>query len=88
MNDFEVMVYQRQSMMNFPPATDLELAIEPEMPAMGHGSPNNVNPVHLENGHYAGRVNFTMSGLWRVHVELRNATGDLVSDEISFDIDF
>jgi len=40
------------------------------MPSMGHGSPNNVNPVLTKNGHYKGKVNFTMTGDWRINLEL------------------
>ncbi len=39
------------------------------MPSMGHGSPNNVNPVHRELGHYHGSVNFTMTGDWLVELD-------------------
>ncbi|MDZ7847879.1 MAG: FixH family protein [Owenweeksia sp.] len=74
LNDFEVMIYRRESMMSFPDATDFQVEIEPTMPSMGHGSPDNINPVHVANGLYAGKVNFTMSGHWKVAVTLRNST--------------
>jgi hypothetical protein len=40
------------------------------MPSMGHGSPNNINPLHIKNGHYKGKVNFTMTGDWRINLVL------------------
>ena len=52
-------------MMNFPPDDSYTIEITPEMPSMGHGSPNNVNPVNTGNGHYKGKVNFTMTGEWK-----------------------
>ncbi len=79
-NDFELMIYKRESMMSFPPVSDLKVEIEPIMPAMNHGSPNNENPVHVENGLYAGKVNFTMTGFWRVNIRLKDAHDALVHE--------
>lgn len=73
--------------MNFPPVSDLTVEITPEMPSMGHGSPNNVNPVYIENGHYKGKVNFTMTGDWRIHLTLKK--GDrLITNKAFFDLYF
>lgn len=84
-NDFEVVLHRRASMMDFPFTDKYTLEIVPEMPSMGHGSPNNVNPVHDAMGHYKGKVNFTMTGLWKVTVKLyRN--GILVSDDLYFEL--
>lgn len=88
MNDFELMIYQRESMMSFPGAMDLQVEIEPEMPTMGHGSPNNENPEHVEGGLYRGKVNFTMSGYWEVHVTVKDGDGNILNDDISFNITF
>jgi hypothetical protein len=65
----------------------MTVEITPEMPSMGHGSPNNVNPVHTGNGHYKGTVNFTMTGDWRIHLKLTR-NGRLISDKAYFDILF
>ncbi|MFY0653958.1 MAG: FixH family protein [Cyclobacteriaceae bacterium] len=83
-NDFEVTVYKRAGMMSWPAVEGLTIQITPEMPAMGHGSPNNVNPTHVGNGHYKGTVNFTMTGLWRINVSILEA--DNLLAETSFDI--
>ena len=69
LNDFEIGLYKKQTMMSFPPVTNATVVIEPTMPSMGHGSSNNVNPVHTSNGHYLGKVNFTMTGDWQVAIE-------------------
>lgn len=64
------------------PATDLHLQIDPQMPSMGHGSPGNVHPVHEGDGVYRGRVNFTMSGYWIVHVTVsRTHSGAQTPDD-------
>lgn len=86
-NDLEFTVHYKETMMSFPPAEDLTLAIEPEMPSMDHGSPNNENPVHVENGHYKGKVNFTMTGRWRVHLSIKKGS-QVVKDDAYFDITF
>ncbi len=87
MNDFGLAVYKKTGMMSFPADSSLSFSITPEMPTMGHGSPNNVNPVHQGNGHYAGKVNFTMTGLWRLNLGIFNGT-TAVDPGQSFDIEF
>lgn len=81
-NDIAVLVNSRKDMMNFPPVTDLRMEINPEMPSMSHGSPNNVNPGHQQNGIYRGKVNFTMTGDWRIHFRLLRGTEVVVEDAI------
>lgn len=88
LNTFEVMVYKKESMMSFPPVTDLNIEIDPEMPTMGHGSPNNENPVHISDGLYRGKVNFTMSGFWKVNMSITDNNGKTVKDNAYFDITF
>jgi hypothetical protein len=86
-NQFEVTVHYRNNMMSFPPSSDVILEIEPEMPSMDHGSPNNEHPVHTTNGHYLGKVNFTMTGWWRVHLTMKKE-GTVIADDLHFDIIF
>jgi len=87
MNTFEITINCMQTMMAFPSCSDFTVEITPEMPSMGHGSPNNVNPVHVSNGHYVGTVNFTMTGAWRINMLLKKS--DWVKARSSyFDITF
>ena len=88
MNDFEVVIYNKASMMDFPPIENLIIEITPEMPSMGHGSPNNVNPVHTANGHYYGQVNFTMTGYWKVNIVVKDSQGNVMNNTGFFDITF
>lgn len=74
MNDFEITLHKKETMMSFPAATNYTVEIEPEMPSMGHGSPNNVNPVHTGNGHYKGQVNFTMTGEWNINLRIMDGS--------------
>lgn len=84
-NDFEIAIHKKATMMSFPAVDDYTIEIEPTMPSMGHGSPNNVNPVLTSNGHYAGKVNFTMTGLWRIHLLIKKGTA-VVDSSAYFDI--
>ncbi|MFC2175488.1 FixH family protein [Bacteroidota bacterium] len=81
-NDFEVTLHSRETMMSWPGIENYTVEIEPEMPSMGHGSPNNVNPTHTSNGHYKGKVNFTMTGVWRVNLKIMD--GATVVDNSSY----
>lgn len=87
MNDIEFAVYKKVSMMSFPPDDSYTIEITPEMPSMGHGSPNNQNPVDIGNGHYKGKVNFTMTGEWRVNVVVKK-DGETISNGLYFNITF
>ena len=86
-NDLKFTIHYKESMMSFPSAEDLTIEIEPEMPSMDHGSPNNVNPVHQDSGHYQGKVNFTMTGWWRVNITITKGS-EVVTDEAYLDITF
>ena len=87
MNDIEFTIHKKADMMNFPADDSYTIEITPEMPSMGHGSPNNVNPVNTGNGHYKGKVNFTMTGEWKVNVLVKK-DGNTVSKNAYFNITF
>jgi hypothetical protein len=80
LNDVEILVNKMADMMNFPPENNLSIEMTPEMPSMGHGSPNNVNPTFTSNGHYKGKVNYTMTGDWRLHFKISKGGVELVND--------
>jgi len=86
LNNFEISIHKKD-MMDFPAVNDYTVEIEPTMPSMGHGSPNNVNPVFTSMGHYIGKVNFTMTGLWNVKITLKK-NGVTIDNKQSFDITF
>jgi len=65
----EILAVQKKSALEWPPVGDLMLEIIPEMPTMGHGSPDNENPISTGDGHYRGKVNFSMAGPWTVTVK-------------------
>ena len=54
--------------------------IDPRMPDMGnHTSPNNTQLVKQADGSYLGTINLTMTGLWRIHLTVRDAQGNVVA---------
>ncbi len=86
-NDMEITIHKEMSMMDFSPMNNYTVQMDPEMVAMGHSSPNNVDPVATEMGHYKGQVNFTMSGNWRINLRLMD--GQTVVDSTTyFDVTF
>lgn len=87
LNNFEITLHKMADMMDFPAVNNYTVEIEPVMPSMGHGSPNNVHPVLTSNGHYLGKVNFTMTGLWQVKIKLFK-NGVLLDDTQFFEIEF
>ena len=60
--------------------------IDPRMPDMGnHTSPDNVGLTPQADGTYQGTVNLTMTGLWRIHLTVRDQKGNIVAggDDLS-----
>ena len=54
--------------------------IDPRMPDMGnHTSPDNKALVRQADGSYVGIINLTMTGLWRIHLTVRDAQGNVVA---------
>lgn len=87
LNDIEILINKRADIMNFPGVPGLKILMTPEMPSMGHGSPNNVNPVSIGNGHYKGKVNYTMTGDWRIHFKI-SSEDVVIMDDAYIDILF
>ena len=88
LNDIVFGIYKKETMMSFPPVEGYMIEMEPEMPSMNHGSPNNVNPVSKGMGMYEGVVNFTMTGYWKVNLDFKTANGDDIKLDQFFDITF
>ena len=86
MNDLVILINQNQ-MMSFPAVNDFKIIFTPEMPSMGHGSPNNINPVTMGNGRYKGKVNYTMTGDWKLHFKI-SRNDIVIIDDATIDILF
>jgi hypothetical protein len=75
-NNFEIIAFKSHG-DEFIPVENLIIQMTPEMPSMNHGSPNNSDPTHAENGHYKGKVNFTMTGEWRINLIIRTPSSSI-----------
>ena len=82
LNDVTFLVNKRASMMSFPAVNDFIIVMDPQMTSMGHGSPNNISPVSIGNGYYKGQANFTMTGDWRLNLDLIKAGDTIVMANI------
>ena len=81
----EILAAQKSSAVEWVPMDELTLEIIPRMPAMGHGSPDNKNPVFVIEGRYQGQVNFTEAGLWTVTVKVNQ--GEEMIGEVVLEYD-
>jgi hypothetical protein len=64
LNPVVVTLSESPDMMNFTPVSDASFTLQPEMPAMGMGAPDSVNPTLTSDGIYEGQVAFSMPGSW------------------------
>lgn len=82
-NDMTVGLYKMDSMMAFSTVDHFSIQIDPRMPSMGnHGSPNNTDLVQSAlDKLYHGKLSLTMTGYWRINLQLRNAENELLKGE-------
>jgi hypothetical protein len=66
-----------QDMMIVVSVYDATLALDPEMPSMGHGSPGSVEPALTAPGRYEGSLSFSMAGPWETTVTVTEAAAIL-----------
>ena len=61
-------------------AQEFTIEIIPTMPDMGnHSSPDNVALKKQESGIYEGKLNLTMTGLWDIHLVVKDKDGSIVA---------
>ena len=81
-NDMEAVLYKMESMTSFLAVDDYKIKIDPRMPGMGnHSSPNNVDLVQNEGAVYTGKLSLTMTGYWKINLQLENGDGALLKGE-------
>ena len=83
LNDMKVGVWKMQDMMTFPVVEGYTLKIDPRMPSMGnHSSPNNVHATQTSTGElYNGKLSLTMTGYWKINLQLAKPDGTIVKGE-------
>lgn len=77
LNPIVVTVHEMKDMMTFAPRAGLVLAVDPQMPSMGHGAAGSVNPTQVAAGRYEGLLSFSMPGDWETTVAISDAAGAL-----------
>jgi hypothetical protein len=82
-NDLSVGVWKMVDMNNFSVVDGYKVKIDPRMPSMGnHTSPNNVHATQNNvGGFYYGKLSLTMSGYWKINLQLENSSGTLLKGE-------
>ena len=83
LNDMTVGIFKMENMMSFPIVNQCKLKIDPRMPSMGnHGSPNNVDLTQsASTGLYNGKLSLTMTGYWKINLQLLNASNEVLKGE-------
>ncbi len=86
-NDMTAAVYKMTDMMHFTIVDDFTLIIDPRMPGMGnHGSPNNVDLTQSGSDDlYHGKLSLTMTGYWKINLQLLDASGSTIKGEVVTD---
>lgn len=76
-------VWKMQDMMTFPVIDNYTLKIDPRMPSMGnHSSPNNIDLTQTIAGDlYNGKLALTMTGYWKINLQLLDASGTVLKGE-------
>lgn len=98
-NDIAAVLYKMESMTSFVAVKNYTIKIDPRMPGMGnHTSPNNVDLTQGTDGMYYGKLSLTMTGYWKINLQLLDATqttlkGEAVTDtnegsSIYFELEF
>ncbi len=81
-NNMQVGLFRMENMMLFPIVDDFTIAIDPRMPSMGnHGSPNNLNLTQNADRFYHGKLSLTMTGYWKINLQLFNQAQELLKGE-------
>lgn len=83
LNDMAVGIYKMKDMMTFEAVNNFKIKIDPRMPSMGnHGSPNNTDLLQSEtNGFYKGKLSLTMTGYWKINLQVLNADNEVLKGE-------
>jgi hypothetical protein len=82
-NDIQAYISKKNTPATTPYALATEkftIEIDPRMPDMGnHTSPDNVALTKQADGSYKGSINLTMTGLWRIHLTVKDTQGNIVA---------
>lgn len=82
-NNMAAGLYKMQDMMTFTAVDNFKVKIDPRMPSMGnHSSPNNTDLTQsTTGGFYNGKLSLTMTGYWKINLQLLNVSGEILKGE-------
>lgn len=81
-NTITAALFKMESMMIYPVVNNYTIKIDPRMPGMGnHGSPNNIDLTQAADGIYHGKLSLTMSGYWKINLQLLNTESEVIKGE-------
>ncbi|WP_343670885.1 hypothetical protein [Chitinophaga sp.] len=81
-NDISMVLYKMESMTSFTVVDNYTIKIDPRMTGMGnHTSPNNVDLTQGTDKMYYGKLSLTMTGYWKINLQLQDTTGTIVKGE-------
>ncbi|MVT08750.1 FixH family protein [Chitinophaga tropicalis] len=82
-NTMTAVLYKMESMSAFTVADNFRIKIDPRMPGMNnHTSPNNKALTQSNTGGvYKGALSLTMTGYWKINLQLEDAQGNLLKGE-------
>lgn len=81
-NDISMVLYKMESMTSFVIVDGYTIKIDPRMTSMGnHTSPNNVNLTQGTDMMYYGKLSLTMTGYWKINLQLQDASETIVKGE-------
>ena len=77
-NDVTAYIHERKDANTYIPVENFTLKLDPRMPSMeNHSSPNNVDLAwNAAEKIYRGKVNFSMTGYWKLNLILQNEQGE------------
>ena len=87
-NDMTVGVFKMETMLLFPVVDGFKVKIDPRMPSMSnHGSPNNIDLTQsIADKLYHGKLSLTMTGYWKINLQLLNANNEVLKGEAITDL--
>ncbi len=82
-NDVEAMLFKMDNMTTFSAVDRYSIKLDPRMPGMAnHGSPNNLDLTSTgTNGLYKGKLSITMTGYWKINLQLVNSNNEVLKGE-------
>lgn len=82
-NSIQAYLYKMENMMLFTPVDGYTIKMDPRMPGMGnHSSPNNEHLTQSTASKiYTGKLNLTMTGYWKLNLQLLNAAQEVLKGE-------